>query len=338
MSKLKKLGIAILSLFGIVYWPLGLGGLLAFLAYKYIKNKKFLYPLIAAILLPALWINSIWAEAMVSPSKVENVSPQTTEQTATPTPSGEVNGVQTAQTPTPTPTPTPEPSPSETPKTPAKLISVTDGDTIRVSINGKTEPVRIIGINTPETVDPRKPVECMGAEASKQAKLYFEQSGTDVWLESDPTQGDRDKYQRLLRYVWTDDQSIDYGKVIIALGYANEYTYNTPYKYQDVYKQAQKEAQVTKKGLWADNACANFAPAVKATPKPTVKPAASKQPTTQTITAPVTPPVTSTGGDKDCPDFANHAEAQAYFLSKGGSPTNNVDRLDRDRDGLACED
>jgi hypothetical protein len=43
------------------------------------------------------------------------------------------------------------------------------------------------------------------------------------------------------------------------------------------------------------------------------------------------------GSDKDCSDFASHAEAQAYFESRGGSPTNNVDRLDRDGDGLACE-
>lgn len=46
----------------------------------------------------------------------------------------------------------------------------------------------------------------------------------------------------------------------------------------------------------------------------------------------------SLSGDKDCPDFPNHEAAQAYFIAKGGSPTNNVDRLDRDHDGLACED
>lgn len=44
-----------------------------------------------------------------------------------------------------------------------------------------------------------------------------------------------------------------------------------------------------------------------------------------------------TGGDRDCGDFSTHSEAQAYFQAKGGSPSNNVDRLDRDRDGIACE-
>lgn len=70
-------------------------------------------------------------------------------------------------------------------------------------------------------------------------------------------------------------------------------------------------------------------PTVKATPKPTVAP----KPSPETISGGNTG-----GGDKDCGDFKNHAEAQAYFVSKGGSASNNVDRLDRDRDGLACED
>jgi hypothetical protein len=43
-------------------------------------------------------------------------------------------------------------------------------------------------------------------------------------------------------------------------------------------------------------------------------------------------------GDKDCADFASQAEAQAYFEANGGSPTNNVDNLDADHDGQACED
>jgi hypothetical protein len=45
----------------------------------------------------------------------------------------------------------------------------------------------------------------------------------------------------------------------------------------------------------------------------------------------------SSAGDKDCKDFATHAEAQAYFEGRGGSPSDNVDRLDNDHDGIACE-
>lgn len=71
-------------------------------------------------------------------------------------------------------------------------------------------------------------------------------------------------------------------------------------------------------------------------PRPTVKPTVEVQPTSPPQEVKTFVP-TDSGGDKDCPDFATHAEAQAYFESKGGSPTNNVDRLDADHDGIACE-
>lgn len=75
-------------------------------------------------------------------------------------------------------------------------------------------------------------------------------------------------------------------------------------------------------------------PVVKSpTPKPTSTPLPSP-----VIVPPITPqPPVSDTGDKDCGDFSSHAEAQAYFNAKGGSPSNNVDDLDRDHDGIACE-
>jgi len=68
-----------------------------------------------------------------------------------------------------------------------------------------------------------------------------------------------DKYQRLLRYVFIDGGSVDFGKMMIESGLAFEYTYNTSYKYQQAYKQAEKEAREAKKGLWADDACMGYA-------------------------------------------------------------------------------
>ncbi len=133
-----------------------------------------------------------------------------------------------------------------------RVVSVVDGDTIKVNINGTTETIRIIGINTPETVDPRKPVECFGKEASNKAKELL--TGKTVTLEIDPSQGERDKYNRSLRYVFLSDGT-DYGKYMISSGYAYEYTYNTPYKYQSGYKAAQVQAQSSKTGLWATNTC-----------------------------------------------------------------------------------
>lgn len=132
-----------------------------------------------------------------------------------------------------------------------KVTDVVDGDTIKVSINGSIETLRIIGLDTPETLDPRKPVQCFGKEASNKAKLFL--TGKTVTLETDSTQGERDKYGRLLRYVFLD--GVDYGKTMISEGYAHEYTYKLPYKYQTAYKAAQASAEANKLGFWSPNSC-----------------------------------------------------------------------------------
>jgi len=145
------------------------------------------------------------------------------------------------------------------------VTKVIDGDTIQVDIDGKNETLRLIGIDTPETVDPRKPVQCFGKEASAKAKSLL--SGKSVMLEADPTQGERDKYQRLLRYVFLEDGT-NFNKLMISEGYAYEYTYNTSYKYQLEFKQAQKEAEANNAGLWADNVCPTNTPQLSPTIKP----------------------------------------------------------------------
>lgn len=132
------------------------------------------------------------------------------------------------------------------------VTNVVDGDTIDVNINGKIERLRLIGMDTPETVDPRKPVQCFGKEASDKAKALL--TGKKVRLEADPTQGELDKYQRLLRYVFIEDGTF-FNKWMIASGYAHEYTYNLPYKYMDKFKQAQRVAQQQTKGLWSSTTC-----------------------------------------------------------------------------------
>jgi micrococcal nuclease len=129
------------------------------------------------------------------------------------------------------------------------VVKVVDGDTIDVSVNGTIERMRLIGINTPETVDPRKPVECFGVEASSKAKSLL--GGKKVVLESDSSQGEKDKYGRLLRYVFLEDGT-NFNLTMIKEGYAYEYTCNTPYKYQLEFKKAQKEAETNKAGLWGD--------------------------------------------------------------------------------------
>ncbi len=134
-----------------------------------------------------------------------------------------------------------------------QVVRVVDGDTVVVDIEGKKETLRLIGINTPETVDPRKKVECFGIEASAKAKAVL--AGQTVRLEADPTQGERDKYGRLLRYVILPDGT-NFNKLMVTEGFAYEYIYNgVPYKYQADFRLAQQEARVEKRGLWADRAC-----------------------------------------------------------------------------------
>ncbi len=134
------------------------------------------------------------------------------------------------------------------------VAKVVDGDTIDVDMNGITERLRLIGIDTPEVVDPRKTVECFGIEASKKAsEILLNQK---VRLESDPTQDNRDKYGRLSRYVYRED-GLFYNKWMIENGYAYEYTYTIPYKYQTEFKQAENYARENQLGLWHANACNN---------------------------------------------------------------------------------
>lgn len=132
----------------------------------------------------------------------------------------------------------------------AKVLRVVDGDTIEVSLNSKKETVRLIGIDAPETIDPRKSIECFSKEASEKAKEILDEE--TIALESDPTQGERDRYGRLLRYVFIDD--LNFNRLMISEGLAHEYIYqSSPYKYMEEFKNAEKEARENRVGLWAKN-------------------------------------------------------------------------------------
>lgn len=133
-----------------------------------------------------------------------------------------------------------------------KVTKVTDGDTIHINMDGNDEVVRLIGINTPETVDPRRPIQCFGKEAT--ARLQKIVGGEIVRLEYDDSQGLRDSYQRLLAYIYLEDGEM-VNRKMIAEGYAYEYTYMTPYKYQKEFRQLQTFARSTERGLWAPATC-----------------------------------------------------------------------------------
>ena len=134
------------------------------------------------------------------------------------------------------------------------VLKVIDARTIEVEINGYTERTRLIGINTPKSVDARKPAECFDKEATAKARELLD--GKRVKLEADiiTRQGDRDSDRRLLRYVYLPDGRL-FNKLMIEEGYAYEYTHGKPYKYQKEFKQAQRDANRNKRGLWAEGAC-----------------------------------------------------------------------------------
>jgi micrococcal nuclease len=131
--------------------------------------------------------------------------------------------------------------------TPAYVSAITDGDTFKIQLEGETQTVRIIGIDTPETVAPRKAVECFGKEASNRLRdIILHQT---VYLDSDDSQSNRDRYNRLLRYVFLADGT-DVGFLMIQEGFALEYTYRTPHRYQSEYRLAQEDARNNALGLW----------------------------------------------------------------------------------------
>lgn len=132
------------------------------------------------------------------------------------------------------------------------IAKVIDGDTIDVAISSGTARIRLIGINTPETVDPRRPVQCFGKEASDHLKEML--TDRSVRLLADASQDDKDKYGRLLRYVFRND-GLAINAELVWSGFAQEYTYKTPHRFQKEFRAYQAEAQSQGRGLWSPAAC-----------------------------------------------------------------------------------
>jgi micrococcal nuclease len=169
----------------------------------------------------------------------------------------------------PAPTPPPETQVSNftqrqtldsyaTPATAYTVLTVIDGDTIKIADrNGKPATIRLIGIDTPETVHPTKSAECLGKEASAEMRRLV--SGNSVYLKTDATRDTRDKYGRHLRYVYVENgkgNHIDVNAAMIRNGFAYAYTH-FPFEKKQEYITYQKRAATEKVGLWADGACMN---------------------------------------------------------------------------------
>ena len=205
----------------------------------------------------------------------------------------------------------------------AQVVRVVDGDTIRVSVDGREATVRYIGIDTPETVDPRGPVECFGREASDQNSRLV--AGRGVELEKDVSE--TDSFGRLLRYVYVGDLMVN--EELVRNGYAHAVTYPPDVKYQDRLRALEAEAREKGVGLWAPGACASPTPGPTRTPSasgavvPTASPARSGcSPAYPTVCTPPPPP------DLDCGEIP-------YRRFQVLAP--DPHRFDGDNDGIGCE-
>jgi micrococcal nuclease len=129
----------------------------------------------------------------------------------------------------------------------ARLVRVVDGDTIEVSIDGRREKVRLIGIDTPETVKPNAPVECFGPEASAFTKGLLPE-GTPLLLERDVEA--RDDYGRLLAYVHRAEDGLFVNLEIVAKGYGNLLTFPPNVAHVEDFRAAARAAEAADLGLW----------------------------------------------------------------------------------------
>lgn len=210
-----------------------------------------------------------------------------------------------------------------------KVIRVIDGDTIKIE-GDKT--VRYIGIDTPETVYPSKPVQCYGKEASNKNKELVE--GKEVKLEKDVSE--TDKHGRLLRYIWLGDMLVN--EYLAKEGYAQSSTYPPDVKYQNRFIEAQRQAREEKKGLWGDVCNTQPAQTSQENQQQTTTSTQNIQSTTsQTAPSTQTQPSSQTSGSytcdcsKTCSQMSSCAEAQ-YQLNVCGCKAR-----DTDKDSIACD-
>lgn len=194
------------------------------------------------------------------------------------------------------------------------LVSkVVDGDTIQLE-NGRV--VRYIGVDTPETKDPRTTVQCYGQKASEENKKLVE--GKMVKLEKDISETDR--YDRLLRYVYVD--GIFVNDHLVKEGYARSSSYPPDIKYQEVFRASEEEARNMAKGLWLE--CAS---SIERTTTPSSQPSPAVMNNSN---------IECSKNAYNCSSFKTQSEAQSVFDTCGGT-SNDVHKLDRDGDGRVCE-
>ena len=198
---------------------------------------------------------------------------------------------------------------------------VVDGDTIEVNpAVGGTADVRLLSVDTPETVDPNEPVEPYGPEASAFTEQQLEGERVTLIFDQEKT----DQYDRALAYVRIGGQSITFNETLLKQGYAQLYVVAPNDRYEVSFSQAQEQARQAQRGIWSLPKEQQCELADRGNGIGEGSPGCEEQ-------APV--PTPSPGADKDCPDFRSQEAAQAELERDPSDPSN----LDGDGDGLACE-
>lgn len=144
---------------------------------------------------------------------------------------------------------------TSTTQTNATVTKSVDGDTFHATLDNEPGDwtIRMLGIDTPETVHPNKPVECFGKEASKVLEDLL--LGKRIRLESDPQADERDKYDRLLRNVYLEDGT-DVNATMVQNGYAHAYLsfpQNSDRKTE--LRRLEQDAKINERGLWNPEVC-----------------------------------------------------------------------------------
>ncbi|TAK00155.1 MAG: nuclease [Chloroflexota bacterium] len=237
--------------------------------------------------------------------EVEPAAKTATATSATERPTREPTPSATAEL---TETPTQSPAFGTAPVGPTEVaivLSITDGDTIRVDRGNGSESVRYIGINTPEVGDPG------GSEATAENARLVE--GAEVVLELDVSE--TDQFGRLLRYVWIETGSgwtfVNFE--LVSRGFAQAATYPPDVRFTDIFLAAEKAAREAEVGLWAPR------PEPVTTPAPVANCHSSYEPCLPIV------------GDLDCPDVRAMGAAPVTVLGPDDY------RLDGSHDGVGCE-
>ncbi|MDY0407485.1 thermonuclease family protein [Virgibacillus soli] len=220
-------------------------------------------------------------------------------------------------------------------RVPVTLVRTVDGDTIKVRYKGKEENVRYLLIDTPESKKPGTCVQSFANEASERNKQLV--NSGELTLEFEKSE--RDKYGRLLAYVFVDGKSVQ--EILLKEGYARvAYIYEPPYKYLSAYQKAENVAKDSKRKVWSQvgfatergfNGCADRSSS--AAKSNTSKSSSTTKPAKQS-----TQKSTTTSQSAKVEIFKNCTELRKKYPNgvPKGHPAYQP-KMDRDKDNFACE-